>query len=134
MLVQVGLYVQGLLQTVVNCCRDGQLELNATLPLIAYSLLTCVECLSNGSRVFAEGCVRGLEPDEARCKELMERSLMVVAALNPFIGYDAGARVAKEALSTGRTVREVVLALGLMDAAELDKALNPLAMTRPSPS
>ncbi len=133
MLVQVGLYVQGLVQTVISCCRDGQLELNATIPLMAYCLHACIECLSNGAREFSRACVRGIEANEERCQELMERSLMVVAALNPHIGYDAGARVAKEAYATGRTVREVVLSLGLMEAGELDKALDPRAMTRPAP-
>ena len=132
MLVQVGLYAQGLAQTVANCCRDGQLELNATLPLIAYCLHESIECLSNGARIFAEKCVRGIEADVGRCRELMERSIMVVAALNPHIGYDAGARVAREAYSTGKSVREIVLAHGLMDAKTLDSALDPLAMARPS--
>ena len=133
MLVQVGLYVQGLVQTVMSCCRDGQLELNATIPLIAHCLHACIHCLANGARVFAEGCVRGIEADAARCEELMDRSLMVVTALNPYIGYDAGVRVAKEAFSTGRTIREVVLGLGLMDAGELDKALDPRKDDRAHP-
>jgi fumarate hydratase class II len=132
MLVQVCLYVQGLVQTVLSCCREGQLELNATLPLIAYCLHEAIACLSSGARAFAERCVRGIEADAARCQEFVERSLMLVAALNPHIGYDAGARVAKEALSSGRSVRDVVLALGLMEEGALGRALDPLAMTRPS--
>lgn len=134
MLVQVGLYVQGLTQTVAACGRDGQLELNVTLPLIAHCLHESIRCLSNGARVFAERCVAGLEADAARCRELMERSLMLVTALNPHIGYDAAASVAKEAFATGRSLREVVLARGLMDAATLDRALEPLAMTKPGES
>jgi fumarate hydratase, class II len=132
MLVQVGLYVQGLTQTVAACGRDGHLELNVTLPLIAYCLHESIRCLANGARVFAEKCVAGIEADAARCKELMERSLMLVTALNPHIGYDAAARVAKEALASGKSLREVVLARGLMDAATLDRALEPLAMTLPA--
>jgi fumarate hydratase class II len=134
MLIQVALYAQGLLQTVVNSCRDGYLELNATLPLIAHCLHESISCLSNGVRVFAESCVRGIEADVERCGQLLERSLMVVAALNPYIGYDAGARVAKDAYATGRSVREVVLAMGLMEPAALDRALDPLLMTRPARS
>jgi len=132
MLVQVGLYAQGLAQSVASCCRDGQLELNATVPLIAYCLHESIECLSNGARVFAEKCVRGIEADVDRCRELMERSIMVVAALNPHIGYDAGARVAREAYLTGKSVRDIVLTHGLMEAKKLDLVLDPLAMTRPS--
>jgi fumarate hydratase class II len=131
MLVQVCLYVQGLAQTVAACGRDGHFELNVTLPLLAHCLHESVHCLANGTRVFAEKCIAGLTADEARCRELMERSLMLVTALNPHIGYDAAAAVAKEALATGKSLREVVLAKKLMDAATLDRALDPLAMTRP---
>lgn len=131
MLVQVGLYVQGLTQTVAACGRDGHFELNVTLPLIAHCLHEAIGCLANGTRVFAEKCVAGIEADPARCRELMERSLMLVTALNPHIGYDAAASVAKEAYASGKSLREVVLARGLMDAATLDRALDPLAMTRP---
>jgi len=131
MLVQVGLYVQGLAQTVAACGRDGHFELNVTLPLIAHCLHESIRCLANGTRVFADKCVAGLEADAGRCQELMERSLMLVTALNPHIGYDAAAGVAKEAFATGKSLREVVLARGLMDAATLDRALAPLGMTRP---
>jgi fumarate hydratase class II len=131
MLVQVGLYVQGLAHTVAACGRDGQLELNATLPLMAHCLHESIRCLANGTRVFAEKCVAGLEADPARCRELLERSLMLVTALTPHLGYDVAATVAKEALASGRSLREVVLARGLMEAATLDRALEPLPMTQP---
>ncbi|MBN8489520.1 MAG: hypothetical protein J0M20_17550 [Burkholderiales bacterium] len=134
MLVQVGLYVQALTQMVTACGREGQLELNTTLPLMAYGLHESIHCLARGAQVFAERCVTGLEADVARCRELMERSLMLVTALNPHIGYDAAASVAKEAFATGKSLREIVLARGLMDAATLDHALEPLAMTKPGES
>jgi len=132
MLVQVCLYAQGLAHTVVLCGREGQFELNATLPLIAFALHEAIRCMANGSRVFAQACVDGIEADAARCRELMDRSLMLVTALNPFIGYDQAAAVAKEALASGRTLREVVLAKKLMEPAALDRALAPLPMTRPA--
>jgi fumarate hydratase, class II len=132
MLIQVCLYVQGLAHTVVLCGRDGLLELNATLPLIAHSLHEAIHCLANGARVFADRCVRGIEADEPRCRELVDRSLMLVTALNPLIGYDAAAAVAKEAFEKKKTLREVVLEKGLLDPAVLDRALDPLAMTRPT--
>jgi len=131
MLVQVCLYVQGLSAMVVNCGRDGHFELNVTLPLIAYALHESTHCLANAVRFFAERCVRGIEVDPARCRELVDRSLMLVTALNPLIGYDQAASVAKEAFTTGRTLREVVLARGLLDAETLERALDPMAMTRP---
>jgi fumarate hydratase class II len=132
MLVQVCLYVQALSQCVVMSGRDGHFELNVTLPLMAHCLHESVHCLSNGARVFAEKCVAGLEADAERCRELVDRSLMLVTALNPHIGYDAAAAVAKEAFATGRTLREVVLAKGLMDAATLDRVLDPGSMTKPN--
>jgi fumarate hydratase class II len=130
MLVQACLYTQGLAQTVVQCGRDGQFELNVTLPLMAHCLHEAIHLLANAARVFAERCVAGLEADAARCRELVDRSLMLVTALNPHIGYDQAAAVAKEAFVTGRTLREIVLAKNLLDAATLDKALDPLAMTK----
>jgi fumarate hydratase class II len=132
MLVQVCLYVQGLAQTVVNCGRDGHFELNVTLPLIAHCLHEAIHCLASGTTVFTEKCIVGLEADAERCRELVDRTLMLVTALNPHIGYDAAAAVAKEAFATGKTLREIVLARKLMDAATLDRALDPLAMTKPN--
>ena len=134
MLVQVCIYTQGLSQMVVMCGRDGHFELNVTIPLIAYALHESIHVLAGGVRQFADACVSGIEADEARCRELVDRSLMLVTALNPHIGYDAASAVAKEALATGKTLRDVVLAKGLMDAATLDAALDPLSMTRPGES
>ena len=131
MLVQVGLYVQGLMQIVGACGREGHLELNATLPLITHCLHEAIHCLTNSAREFAERCLAGIEADAERCAELMERSLMLVTALTPQIGYDTAASVAKEAFATGRSLREVVLERGLMNAGALDRAMEPLAMTRP---
>ncbi|HEY1628215.1 MAG TPA: class II fumarate hydratase [Tepidisphaeraceae bacterium] len=130
MLVQSCLYVQGLAGVVAACGRDGHFELNVTIPLIAYALHESVGILSQASRTFAERCVQGIEADEARCRELVEKSLMLVTALNPFIGYDAAARVAKEAHRSGRTLREVVLAEKLLDSETLDRALDPMSMTK----
>ena len=134
MLVQVCIYTQGLSQMVVTCGRDGHFELNVTIPLIAYALHESIHVLANGARQFTDACIAGLEADEVRCRELVDRSLMLVTALNPHIGYDAAAAVAKEALATGKTLREVVLAKGLMDAVALDAALEPVSMTKPGES
>ena len=131
MLVQVCLYVHGLCQTVQLAGRDGHFELNVTLPLIAHCLHESIHCLTNAVRIFTDRCVLGLEADAIRCRELVDRSLMLVTALNPYIGYDVAASVAKEAYTTGKTLRQVVLDRKLMDPAELDKALEPLSMTQP---
>jgi len=134
MLVQVAIYTMGLANIVVLCGRDGHFELNVTIPLIAHALHESITCLANGCRVFARQCVAGIEADAARCRELVDRSLMLVTALNPYIGYDAAASVAKEALARNKTLREVVLERGLLDAATLDKALDPQSMTQPGGS
>ncbi len=131
MLVQAAIYAQGNASMVVACGNAGHFELNVTLPLIAHALHEAVRVLAAGARQFAEACVAGLEADAERCRELVDRSLMLVTALNPKIGYDAAASVAKEAHASGKTLREVVLARGLMSAAELDAALDPSSMTRP---
>ena len=131
MLVQACLYAQGLAQVVVAAGREGHFELNATLPLQAHCLLESIQVLANAARIFAERCVAGLEANEARCRELVDRSLMLVTALNPYIGYDQAAAVAKEAFASGRTLREVVLERKLLDAATLDQVLDPHRMTKP---
>jgi Fumarase len=131
MLVQACIYAQGNASMVTACGNAGHLELNTTLPLIAHALHEGIRVLAAGARRFADACVAGLEADAERCGELVDRSLMLVTALNPKIGYDAAASVAKEAHATGRTLREVALERGLMSEAELDEALNPAAMTRP---
>ena len=132
MLVQVCLYAQGLAQTIALAGRDGHFELNVTLPLLAHCLHEAIHCLSNAVTAFTGKCVAGLEADAARCRELVDRSLMLVTALNPHIGYDKAAAVAKEAFATGRTLRDVILGRKLMDAATLDRVLDPRAMTRPN--
>jgi len=134
MLVQVAIYTMGLANIVVLCGRDGHFELNVTIPLIAHALHESITCLANGCRVFARQCVAGIEADAARCRELVDRSLMLVTALNPYIEYDAAASVAKETLARNKTLREVVLERGLLDAATLDKALDPQSMTQPGGS
>ena len=132
MLVQAVLYTQGMSQVVAACGRDGHFELNVTIPLIAYSLLDSISVLANASRTFAERCVQGIQANEERCRHLVEQSLMLVTALNPHIGYDAAANVAKKAFAENKHLREVVLELGLMDEAALDAALDPTGMVRPS--
>lgn len=131
MLVQVCIYTQGLCNTVSLCGRDGHFELNVTIPLIAYALHESIRCLSSGAHTFANQCVSGIEVNRERCKELVDRSLMLVTALNPYIGYDKAAEVAKIALNDNKTLREVVLEKGLLDETTLDKALNPMEMIKP---
>lgn len=131
MLIQVTSYTMGLCHAVSIGGREGHFELNVNIPLIIWALHEAVHCLSNGARVFADRCVLGIVANEETCRELVDQSLMLVTALNPYIGYDRAAEVAKEAFSTGKTLRQVVLDKGLMDEDMVDRALNRRAMTRP---
>jgi len=131
MLVQVCLYVQGACQTVVMCGRDGQFQLNVTLPLIAYSLHESIRCMSQAIRTFADRCVVNLKVNCAQLEKNLQQSLMLVTALNSHIGYDQASAVAKKAYASGKTLREVVLEAQLMDAASLDAALDPKRMLDP---
>jgi fumarate hydratase class II len=128
MLIQASLYSQGLCQTVSACGRDGHFELNVNIPLIAYSLHESINCLANGARLFAERCVQDLSANTEQIEQHLRESLMLVTALNPHIGYDRAAAVAKKAYQEGKTLRAVVLEEGLMEAAALDAALDPKTM------
>jgi len=115
--------------TIAMCTQAGQLELNVMMPIMAYALCQSLQIMTNGIAAFTERCVRGLEADRARCQYWAERSLAIVTALNPYIGYQRAAKVAQEALRSGRTIREIVLEQGLMSTEQLDRALDLKAMT-----
>jgi fumarate hydratase class II len=106
-------------------------ELNLMMPLLAYNLLKSIEWLSNAVQVFTERCVAGIQADEARCQELLERNLALATGLAPVIGYDQAAAISKEAHRTGRTIRDVALEWEVLPVDELDTALNPIRMTKP---
>ena len=129
MVMQVAAQVIGNDAAIAWGGANGNLELNVMMPMMAHNLLESIELLANASTTLRERCVDGIEADMERARELAEANLIVVTALNPRIGYDKGAEVAKEALATGRTIREVVLEKGLMDAEELDRVLDIRRMT-----
>jgi fumarate hydratase, class II len=120
MLTMVAAQVIGNHQAVTVGGMQGHLELNVFKPLIGANVLRSIELLSIGMASFAERCVVGLEPNRARISELLERSLMLVTALAPVIGYDNAAKIAKHAHANGTTLREAALALGLVDEATFD--------------
>ncbi|MCC2978761.1 class II fumarate hydratase [Sphingomonas sp. IC4-52] len=107
---------------------QGHLELNVFKPLIGSAVLRSIELLAVGMESFAERCVDGLEADERRIADLLDRSLMLVTALAPEIGYDNAAKIAKHAHSEGLTLREAGLDLGLVDEATFDRVVKPEAM------
>ena len=108
---------------------SGNFELNVMMPVIAYDLLQSIEILAAACRLLAERCVEGIVADRERLRSMVERSLMMVTALAPKIGYDAAAAIAKEAYQTGRTVRELALEKRLLPPEELDEVLDPRQMT-----
>ena len=128
MLIQVCHFVSGNCHTVNRCGQDGQFELNVTLPLIAYCLHESINCLANGARVFAEKCIAALEVDRDRCQALLDKSLMLITALNPVLGYDRAALVAKKALDEDRTLIDIVVEMGFMTEDEARAALDPRKM------
>ena len=110
---------------------SGHLELNVYKPMIIHAFLQSARLLADGCRSFEEHCTRGIEPDEARIRELLERSLMLVTALSPHIGYDRAAEIAKKAHREGTTLREAALALGHVSAEDFDRWVRPQAMIGP---
>jgi fumarate hydratase class II len=110
---------------------EGQLDLNLYKPLLAHNYLQSAELLSNASETFAERFVVKLEADRETCERQVEQSMALATALNPSIGYDAAARVAKRALEEGKTVREVAVEEGHLTEAEAEEVLDPRRMTEP---
>jgi fumarate hydratase class II len=104
---------------------QGHLELNVFKPLIGAAVLRSIELLSIGMESFTARCLDEMAPDEARIAELMNRSLMLVTALAPEIGYDNAAKIAKNAHEKGLTLKESGIALGLVDEATFDRAVKP---------
>ena len=110
---------------------QGNFELNVYKPVIAHAVLESVRLLGDSIRSFRVHCVEGIEPNAERIDELMRRSLMLVTALNPHIGYDKAARVAKKAHKEGKTLREAAVALGFMTGERFDELVRPESMIRP---
>lgn len=125
MLTMVAAQVIGNNQAVTVGGMQGHLELNVFKPLIGANVLRSIELLSIGMETFAKNCVEGLEPNRERIAELLDRSLMLVTALAPVIGYDNAAKIAKQAHKDGTTLREAALASGLVDEATFDAHVRP---------
>ena len=131
MVNQVCYQVIGCDVTIAAAAEAGQLELNVMMPVIAWNALHSSTILRESTKALRVRCVDGIEADPARCRELLERSTAVATALSPYIGYAKTAEIAKEAVKTGRTIRDLVLERGLMEAQRLDEVLSAENMTRP---
>jgi fumarate hydratase, class II len=128
MLTMVAAQVMGNHVAVTVGGLQGHMELNVFKPLIGAAVLRSIDLLATGMESFTERTLDGLEPDEARIAELMNRSLMLVTALAPEIGYDNAAKIAKHAHGHGLTLKEAGLALGLVDEATFDRVVRPETM------
>ncbi len=118
--------------TVTLAAASGNFQLNVAKPVIAYAILQSLRLLTDGLHSLDQHCLQGMVADEQRMTEHVAQSLMLVTALVPHIGYDAAARIARDAHHHQRSLRESALALGLIDAADFDRWVRPEAMTRPS--
>jgi aspartate ammonia-lyase len=131
MVNQVCYQVYGCDMTVCVASDAGQLELNVMMPVIAWNAIHSSTILRNAMIALRTRTVDGIEADVRRCRELLERSTAVATALSPYIGYAKTAEIAKAAVATGRSIRDLVLEYGLMNAGDLDRILSAEAMTRP---
>jgi fumarate hydratase class II len=118
--------------TITTAASQGHLELNVYKPVIAHALLQSIVLLADAGLSFADHCVAGIRPDTARIAEMVEKSLMLVTALAPRIGYDKAAAIAKAAHANGTTLRQEAIRLGYVTAEEFDSLVQPAAMIHPS--
>jgi aspartate ammonia-lyase len=131
MVNQVCFQVIGCDTTICAAAEAGQLELNVMMPVIAWNAIHATTILREAMKALKTRCMDGIEANEERCRELLDRSTAVATALSPYIGYAATADLAKTSVKTGKSIRELVLERGLMDATQLDRILSAEVMTQP---
>jgi aspartate ammonia-lyase len=131
MVNQVCYQVMGCDVTIAAAGEAGQLELNVMMPVIAWNAIHMSTILRESMTALRLRCVEGLDVDAARCRELLDRSTAVATALSPHLGYAQTAEIAKESVTTGKSIRQIVLERGLMDARQLERLLSVEQMTRP---
>ncbi len=130
-LTMVCAQVMGNHTTISIAGSNGHFELNVFKPVMIFNLLQSIRLIADGARSFTDNCIAGLEADEARIDDLMKNSLMLVTALNPYIGYDNAAKIAKNAHEKGLSLKESALALEILSEAEFDEYLKPETMIKP---
>lgn len=132
-LMQVAARVMGNDQTIVfSGAAGGQFQLNIMMPVMGQTALESIRLLAAASRAFVEFCTDGLEANPEECEAAVEQSLSMVTSLNPFIGYEKAAKLAKRAFETGKTIRELCREDGILPEATLRQALDPMRMTEPN--
>jgi len=128
---QAAFQIQACDLAVTLAAQSGQLELNAFLPCMAHNLLKSLDLLREAALLLADSCVKGIQANAEGCRKMAERSLGLATALTGYVGYEKATEIAREALASGRTVREVALEKGVLSAEELDVILSVGEMTRP---
>ncbi|AZQ49111.1 aspartate ammonia-lyase [Bacillus sp. GX] len=128
---QVAFQVIGNDHTICLASEAGQLELNVMEPVLVFNLIQSISIMNNGFRVFREYCIKGITANEELLKQYVEKSVGIITAVNPHVGYEAASRIAREAIETGKSVRELCLEHGVLTEEELDIILDPFEMTHP---
>ncbi|OCX64077.1 aspartate ammonia-lyase [Lysinibacillus sp. AR18-8] len=128
---QVAFQVIGNDHTISLASEAGQLELNVMEPVLVFNLIQSISIMNNVFRAFTENCLKDIEANEERMKEYVEKSVGVLTAVNPHIGYEVAARLAREAILTGRSIRELCIEEGVLTKEQLDLILDPYEMTHP---
>lgn len=128
---QVAFQVMGNDQTITLASEAGQLELNVMEPVLVFNLLQSISVMNNAFQTFTNNCLKGIEANEERLKDYVEKSAGLITAVNPHIGYEQASSIAREALETGTPIRELCLKYGVLTEEELDVILNPKEMTDP---
>lgn len=126
---QVAFNIMGNDFTITMAAEAGQLELNAFEPVLFYNLFESIETLRNATKTFVDNCITGITANKERCAQLVNDSVGIVTVLCPYIGYKKSADIAKEALKTGVSVKEIILREGILNSRELDEILDPISMT-----
>jgi aspartate ammonia-lyase len=128
---QIAFQVIGNDHTICLASEAGQLELNVMEPVLVFNLLQSISIMNNGFRAFTDHCLSGIEANEERLKEYVDKSVGIITAVNPHLGYEVAARIAREATVTGKSVRELCLKYDVLTEEELDIILNVYEMTEP---
>lgn len=128
---QVAFQVIGNDHTICLASEAGQLELNVMEPVLVFNLIQSISIMNNGFKVFTDHCLVGIEANKEKLEKDVERSVGIITAVNPHLGYEAVSRIAREAILTGKSVRELCLAYDVLTEEELDIILNPYEMTNP---
>ena len=128
---QVAFKVIGNDMTITMAAEGGQLELNAFEPVVFYCMFESIDILASAVQTFVDNCVTGITANEARCQELLDHSVGIVTALCPYLGYKKSAELAKKALQSNKSVRDLILEEKILTAKEVDEILDPINMTEP---